>query len=139
MKKIIIDAMLFAVQAHTDQFRDGGKDFIVHPAQTAAIIYQVTNDSELIAAAWLHDTLEDTDTTYPVLAAKFGQRVADLVNEVTHEVSKKGNYFPRLHSREAIMLKLADRLANVSDMKSWSEKRKAAYLKKTKFWKDSDD
>lgn len=136
MNKLTIDAMIFAVHAHIDQERDGGDPFIIHPSQTAAILNQVTNDSEIIAAGWLHDVLEDTPVSYEVLAERFGKRIADLVNEVTHETSETGeHYFPRLGSLEGVMIKMADRLSNISDMKSWSDKRKKSYLHRTKFWK----
>lgn len=128
-------AMLYAMNAHKDQLRDDGTPFIVHPATVAAIVSQVTDDEEIIAAAWLHDVIEDTDITYEQLDADFGRRIADLVMEVTHEVHKNGNYFPRLKTKEGIMLKFADRLSNLSDMKSWDEKRQAHYLRKSKFWK----
>lgn len=129
------DAMVFAVKAHDGQLRDDGVAFIVHPAQVAQIISNVTNDEDIIAAAWLHDVVEDTSVSYEVIVSRFGQRVADLVMEVTHERSQLGNFFPRLKTREGIMLKFADRLSNISDMKSWDAKRQAHYLRKSKFWK----
>ena len=98
----------------------------------------LTNDEDIICAAFLHDILEDTNTTYEELVKEFGKRVADFVNEVTHEGKEDeyGFYFPRLKSKEAIMIKLIDRASNISRMNSWDEKRKKQYLKRTKFWKD---
>lgn len=128
----------FAYIAHAGQFRDGGAPYIVHPAQVARIISQVTRDEDLIAAAWLHDVIEDTEYTYDDIRERFGQRVADLVMEVTHEVSPKGAYFPRLETRDGILLKFADRLSNLSDMQAWDDKRQASYLKKSKFWKSEE-
>lgn len=132
--------MAFAVQKHGDQKDDCGKDYFAsHLVQVAQILMHVTKDNEIIAAAFLHDTLEDTDTTYEELEATFGKRIAGLVHEVTHEGKKdeKGFYFPRLESRDAILIKFADRLSNLSRMESWDEKRKQHYLKKSKFWKSS--
>lgn len=134
----VYKAMVFAVNAHNGQFRDGGEPYIKHPAQVAALIAQVTNDDEVIAAAWLHDVIEDTPVSYEVLVEKFGKRIADLVMEVTHETHQNGNYFPRLKTKEGIMLKFADRLSNISDMSSWQEKRQQHYLKKSKFWKSEE-
>lgn len=134
MAALVTRAMWFAMRAHNGQTRDDGEDYIVHPAQVANIIGCVTDDQEIIAAAWLHDIIEDTQYTYDDLEKKFGKRVADLVNEVTHEKHPRGNYFPRLETREGIMLKFADRLSNLSDMKTWDEKRKAHYLRRSKFW-----
>jgi (p)ppGpp synthase/HD superfamily hydrolase len=61
--------------------------------------------------------------------------------EVTHEESNDnfGYYFPRLKTREGIMIKLADRLSNISRMDSWDIARREHYLKKTKFWKDGTE
>jgi (p)ppGpp synthase/HD superfamily hydrolase len=92
----------------------------------------------VLAAAYLHDTIEDTIIgTYGTLERMFGKEVADLVMEVTHDgqPDQKGYYFPRLHSQKAIMIKFADRLSNLSRMSSWDQKRKDQYLRKSKFWK----
>lgn len=136
-KHLITDAMIFAITAHEGQTRDDGAPYIVHPQRVAALIEQVTGDPVMIAAAWLHDTIEDTPTSYEVIVANFGQEVADLVMEVTHETSDRGeHYFPRLQSERGVMLKFADRLANLSTMQlAWDDKRRAHYLKKSKFWK----
>lgn len=134
---LLCKAIVFAVEAHDGQKRDGGQNYIMHPAQTAKIVSQVTDDPEIIAAAWLHDTIEDTDTTYEDLVEHFGKRVADLVHEVTHEREKRPYgqaYFPRLKTRDGILLKLADRLSNIADMGAWPEQRQQAYLRKTQFW-----
>lgn len=131
-------ARLFAVRKHDGQFRDDGvTPYMIHPAQVARILMQVTHDTNLIAAGYLHDTIEDTDTTYEELVAEFGQDIADLVMEVTQEGQKDnvGFYFPRLHTQRGIMLKFADRLSNLADMEAWSEERRQHYLKRSKFWK----
>lgn len=95
----------------------------------------VTKDAEIIAAAYLHDTVEDHKVTPEQLAEQFGQRVAGLVMEVTH-VGEEDNYrYPLLKSRDGIMLKLADRLNNISRMGSWSEEKKRKYLASSVFWK----
>lgn len=131
-----IRAMEFAVKAHEGQLRDGGEPYIKHPAQVAQIISLVTDDDELIAAAWLHDVLEDTPVSFEVLEARFGSRVANLVNEVTHEGDDRhGYYFPRLNTQAGIMLKFADRLSNISDMGAWSDRRRTHYMKKSVFWR----
>lgn len=141
MKKIdqlfILKAMGFAMEKHAGQKDDAGQDFIIHPMQTAAMIGIVnSHDTNLVAAAWLHDTLEDTDTTYEELVKEFNKDVADLVNEVTHEGDKKtGYYFPRLHTKRGVQLKYADRLSNLSRMSVWPEERQEDYLKVSRFWK----
>ncbi len=135
--KLINKARDFATKAHEGQTRDNDATipYVIHPAQTALMISMVTNDPEVIAAAWLHDTIEDTDVTYEQLEQEFSKRVADLVMEVTNEKNPdKSGYFPRLHTKEGIMIKFADRLSNISDMDGWSAKRQQAYLNKSKFW-----
>lgn len=135
-------ARQYAADAHAGQYRDDGKPFINHPITVARILLAAFPDAEvdqnLIAAAYLHDTIEDTATTYEDLIREFDQDIADLVMEVTHEGDEThGFYFPRLHTQRGIMLKFADRLSNIADMQSWSDDRKAHYLKKSKFWKDA--
>lgn len=128
-------ALQFATFKHIDQLDDCGEPYIRHPISVASLL-QFTEDDNLMCAALLHDTIEDTDTTHEELVKEFGQDIADLVNEVTHEGKKdsKGYYFPRLKTKRGIMLKFADRLNNLSRMESWDEKRKEHYLLKSKFW-----
>ncbi len=140
MNSDLIDkAEIFAAEKHKDQKDDSNNPYFYHCKQVATIVMNVTEDEEVIAAAYLHDTLEDTETTYEELVEKFGERVADLVHEVTHEGTNDnvGYYFPRLHSTEGIMIKLADRLSNISRMEVWPKERQEHYKRKTKFWKSS--
>lgn len=131
-------AVIFAREKHKGQLDDDGIDyFSSHIQQVEQIVRKVTEDEDVICAALLHDTLEDTSTTYEELVENFGKRIADLVNEVTHEgkADSKGYYFPRLKSKDAILIKFADRLSNLSRMNSWPLDRQSHYLKKSKFWK----
>ena len=140
-KEKICDAIDFASKKHGNTLDDEGKNYFMnHICKTADAVKIFTDDDEVIAAAYLHDTLEDTKTTYKELVKKFGTRIADLVNEVTHEGKKDnyGYYFPRLKSKEAILIKLCDRASNVSRMGCWSLERQQQYLNKTKFWKDGN-
>lgn len=139
---IIKEARTQAEIAHKGQLDDSGKDyFSSHIVRVARAVSLFTKDDEIIAASYLHDTIEDTDLTYEDLVNLFNKRVADLVMEVTHEGQKDeyGYYFPRLKSKEAILIKLCDRASNISRMEPWSEERRAHYLKKTMFWKDGSD
>jgi (p)ppGpp synthase/HD superfamily hydrolase len=131
------NAVEFARKAHVGQLDDEGKPYFeAHLVQTAKIVSLVTSDEEVIAAAYLHDVLEDTKTTYEGLKREFGVRVAGLVLECTHDGSKKeGYYFPRLKSRDAVLVKFADRLSNLSRMSAWSRERQEQYLRKSVFWK----
>lgn len=139
---MIKKAIKFAKLKHAGQKDDDGLDYFeAHLQHVAEIVQTATEDVDMICAAYLHDTLEDTATTLEELKDNFGDRIALLVHEVTHEGKKDGYgyYFPRLHSREAILIKLADRMSNLFRMTSWPKKRQEQYLKKTKFWKDGTD
>lgn len=129
-------ARAFALERHNGQYRDDGHTYFHgHVEVVAHLVAQVTTDEDVICAAYLHDTLEDTDTTMFELSAYFGKRVADLVYELTHEGSREEGWtFPRLESREAVMIKFADRLSNLSDMRVWPQSRQDAYLLKSRFW-----
>ncbi len=73
-------AVLFAAMKHAGQTRKGsGTPYITHVMEAMAIVSEMTDDQEIQAAALLHDTLEDTDTTKEQLVHYFGERVADLV------------------------------------------------------------
>ena len=139
MKPTLIDkAYEFADLKHKDQKDDDGKEYFgAHILNVVSILMQVTKDPVVIAAGYLHDTLEDTDTTLDELTKVFGHEVARLVHEMTHEGTNDnvGYYFPRLASKKAILIKFADRLSNLSRMDNWSPKRQQHYLSKSKFWK----
>ena len=80
------EAVIFAAQAHAGMVRKyGSLPYLVHPMEAAAICATLTNDREVLAAAVLHDTVEDTDTTPEQLRARFGERVAALVASETEE------------------------------------------------------
>ncbi|MBO4755561.1 MAG: bifunctional (p)ppGpp synthetase/guanosine-3',5'-bis(diphosphate) 3'-pyrophosphohydrolase, partial [Bacteroidales bacterium] len=73
-------AIVFAVQAHAGTERRGkGFPYIVHPMEAMAIVSTMTADQELLSAAALHDTVEDTDVTVEELRTQFGDRIAALV------------------------------------------------------------
>ena len=73
-------AIIFAVRAHAGTERRGkGFPYIVHPMEAVEIVATMTRDQELLAAAALHDTVEDTDTTVDQIREEFGDRIASLV------------------------------------------------------------
>ena len=77
-------AVKFAVEAHQGTERRGkGYPYIVHPMEAAAIVATISNDQELLAAAILNDTVEDTDVTIEQIREQFGDRVAELVQHET--------------------------------------------------------
>ena len=73
-------AIIFAVKAHAGTERRGkGFPYIVHPMEAVEIVATITPDQELLAAAALHDTVEDTDVTVDQIREEFGERIANLV------------------------------------------------------------
>lgn len=77
-------AIIFATQAHSGSLRKGTNlPYIVHPLEAGTIVSSMTNDREMIAAAILHDTVEDTDTSLDDIKNLFGDRVAKLVSSET--------------------------------------------------------
>lgn len=106
--------------------------YTYHCYQVAMVIgWLFPNDLDMYRAALLHDILEETKVTYSQLKKEFGERVADLVREVT----KTGyNTFPNLKTREGVILKYADRLCNLVNMKNWSEAQQLKYIDKSRFW-----
>ena len=102
-------AITFAVKAHQGMERKGkGFPYIVHPMEAVCIVATMTNDQELLAAAALHDVIEDTDTTADDLKKEFGERVAMLV-EAESDDKTGGSKAETWHQRKQDSL---DRLRN---------------------------
>ena len=120
-------AIIFAVKAHSGTERRGkGYPYIVHPLEAVEIVATMTKDQELLAAAALHDAVEDTDVTIEQIRAEFGDRVAELVasesDEMPAGVSEEDSWHSRKQaaidrfakaSREAKMVALGDKLSNM--------------------------
>lgn len=113
MKDIIERARLFATFAHCGQVRKyTGDPYVVHPIAVAAAVTCLTDSLEVVAAAYLHDTIEDTEVTYQHIADFFGTRVAGLVLELTDVYTHESH--PTFN--RALRKKLeAQRLSRVSD------------------------
>ena len=81
-------AIIFAVKAHHNTERRGkGFPYIVHPMEAVEIVSTITPDQELLAAAALHDTIEDTDVTVEQIRAEFGDRIAELVHDESDQIN----------------------------------------------------
>ena len=120
-------AIIFAVKAHAGTERRGkGYPYIVHPLEAVEIVATMTKDQDLLAAAALHDTVEDTDVTEEQIRAEFGDRVAALVaaeSDVMPEgVSEEDSWHARKQaaidrlsqaSHDAKMVALGDKLSNM--------------------------
>ena len=120
-------AIIFAVKAHAGTERRGkGFPYIVHPMEAMEIVSTMTADQELLAAAALHDTVEDTDVTVEQLREEFGDRIADLVaveSDVMDEgVNEEDSWRARKEAgiqrlaragRDAKIVALGDKLSNM--------------------------
>ncbi|MCQ2137201.1 MAG: HD domain-containing protein [Bacteroidales bacterium] len=74
-------AIIFATKAHAGTERRGkGFPYIIHPLEAVEIVATITSDQEVLSAAALHDTVEDTDVTIEQIRAEFGERIASLVD-----------------------------------------------------------
>ena len=105
-------AIVFAVHAHAGTERRGkGFPYIVHPLEAVEIVATMTRDQELLAAAALHDTVEDTDTTVEQIRAEFGDRIASLVASESDVVLEGLAAEDSWHARKQAAI---DRLARAS-------------------------
>lgn len=112
MSDLIERAARFAAAAHEGQKRKySGGPFVNHCNAVAAAVQKAGANEATVAAAYLHDILEDTATTYDELVREFGSEVADLVVELTHVYTAED--YPTL-SRKERKAKERDRLAKVS-------------------------
>jgi len=122
--RLVSEAADFAARRHSGKARKGrgNEPYINHLAEVANLLATVTDgtDAELVAAGWLHDTIEDTETTREELAPRFGERVADLVAEATDDMSlpkdqrrqKQIEDAPHKSPR-AKLIKIADKISNL--------------------------
>lgn len=118
---MIRKAAAFAEQAHRGAVRKGTViPYITHPLEAAVIVASVTEDPELIAAALLHDVIEDAGVSRRQLEEEFGKRVADLVAAETEDKTKcwkerKGATLEHLKtaSWEEKLVVLGDKLSNI--------------------------
>lgn len=126
-KELILKAKAFAESVHAGQFRKhGNRPYVYHPGRVASYLEEKGYYDKLIAAAWLHDTLEDCPgVTYNTLEVEFGTYVAGLVKEVSHletPVYLKRKYRWKIYlqhysnaSHAGMVLKLADRVCNLQE------------------------
>ena len=134
----------FAAVMHVDQRRKGeaAEPYMNHLTEVAELVAKATDgaDIDLMIAAVLHDTIEDTDATFEELADEFGQRVADLVAEVTDDKSLPKATRKTLQIEHAAhaspgakTIKLADKTANLralaaSPPPDWPAEQRLEYV-----------
>ena len=141
---LILKALEFAALKHRDQRRKDAESspYINHPIALASVLVREggVSDSTVLAAALLHDTLEDTRTTAEELRALFGEVIATIVEEVTDDKSLPKAERKRRQiehaatlSRKAKLVKLADKICNVRDVanhppSNWDLARRREYF-----------
>ena len=140
----LLDAIAFSVAKHRNQRRKDAEasPYINHPLQLAHVLATEggVNDLKTLMAAVLHDTVEDTETSYDELCERFGKKVADVVMEVTDDKSlpkaerkqRQVEHAPHM-SKRAALVKLADKTCNLRDVvgsppPGWPPKRKQDYF-----------
>jgi GTP diphosphokinase / guanosine-3',5'-bis(diphosphate) 3'-diphosphatase len=125
-ERLIRTAYAIAYEAHRGQWRKSGESYITHPIAVAEILIELQLDAESIAAALLHDVVEDTGTTSTQLEVLFGRDIAHLVDGVTKlsrlenqskEEAQAGTYrkmfIAMADDPRVVLVKLADRLHNM--------------------------
>jgi (p)ppGpp synthase/HD superfamily hydrolase len=141
MTDLVARARTFATAAHAavGQLRKYTfEPYIVHPEEVAGIVSEYGGTPEMIAAAWLHDTVEDTGVSIELIRSEFGSEVSDLVGWLT-DVSRPdhGNRaarkaIDRAHTAaapaEAQTVKLADLISNTRSIVAHDEKFAVTYL-----------
>lgn len=136
------EALEYATLMHQGQYRKNGTEYIEHPIKVAEYVsrFKISQNIEtLIIAAYLHDTLENTKATYYDIVKKLGPQVASLVLELTTDEDLKNEIGKTRYleikmknmSSWALVIKLCDRLANVSDLDQANEFFRNKYIKET--------
>ncbi len=141
---LIRKAYAYGSSMHDGQMRKSGETYFTHPVAVAAILTEQRLDDATIITALLHDTIEDTRSTYTEIAALFGEEVAELVDGVTKLTnlqlssteSQQSENFRKLFMAmskdlRVILVKLGDRLHNMRTIKSMSVEKQAQKARET--------
>jgi GTP pyrophosphokinase/guanosine-3',5'-bis(diphosphate) 3'-pyrophosphohydrolase len=142
--KLIEAAYDYGRLMHEGQFRKSGEPYFTHPVAVAAILTEQQLDDATIITALLHDTIEDTRSTYSEVEARFGRDVADLVDGVTKltnlqlssSETKQAENFRKLFMAmskdlRVILVKLADRLHNMRTIKAMKPEKQMQKARET--------
>ncbi len=137
-------AYVYAAQQHRGQIRQSGEAYLSHPLNVAYILAEMKMDIDCIIAGLLHDTIEDTDTTYEVIEEMFGLSVAFLVDAVSKiskipfqsKEEKQAESFRKMlismsDDIRVIIIKLADRLHNMRTIESLREDKQKRIARET--------
>jgi guanosine-3',5'-bis(diphosphate) 3'-pyrophosphohydrolase len=137
----LLEAASFAARAHRSQVRkDGVTPYVAHPFRVSLIVRHVfgIDDPDFLAAALLHDTIEDTTTDYDDLAERFGNKVAGWVGALTKdmrlpEAEREAAYMAKLAAAEPAVkiAKLADIFDNLTDSRHLTPKARQRTVERT--------
>src|SRR3712207_6001824 len=143
-RELLIRAFSHAAAAHEGQLRRSGEDFIRHPFEVAKICAELRLDEQTVAAALLHDVVEDTDVTLDEVRAEFGDEIARLADGVTkltritfqsREQAEAENYRKMIVAMaedvRVILIKLADRLHNLRTIEYLGKQKQIQKAKET--------
>ena len=141
---LIRRAYSFGQAMHEGQTRHSGEAYFSHPVAVAAMLAEQRLDDATIVTALLHDTIEDTDASYRLVADRFGEHIADLVNGVTkltnlqlsNSETRQAENFRKLFMAmskdlRVILVKLADRLHNMRTIKAMRPEKQAQKARET--------
>ena len=143
-KLILFEAYRYAEAMHEGQKRASGEPYFTHPCAVAEILLNLNMDMPSVAAAFLHDVIEDTPATGEDIRARFGDEILTLVDGVTkldkinftsHEEEEAENlrkiFVAMANDVRVIIIKLADRLHNMRSLNFLSEERQHRIAKET--------
>ena len=132
-RQMVEEAYEFAKKKHAGQKRKSGEEYIHHPLEVAYILAELQSGPATLAAGFLHDVVEDTDTTIQEIEDHFGEEVAKIVDALTKiqrlKLSKRTEsdfeaedhrkiFLGMAHDVRVILVKLADRLHNLRTIQS---------------------
>ncbi len=143
-REMLLSAYKYAEQMHANQKRASGEPYFTHPCAVAEILIDLGLDAPTVAAAFLHDVIEDTPATKDDIVGRFGEEVYTLVDGVTkldkihyqtHEEEDIENFrkifVAMANDIRVIIIKLADRLHNMRSLNFLSDERQQRIAKET--------
>jgi len=138
-QKRILEAAEWAKELHKEQKRASGEPYVIHPIQVAETLVNLRLDADAVIAGLLHDSMEDTETSFEQISSRFGQEVAKLVDGVTKiSILKVKNksvqeaetirkmLFAMSEDIRVIIIKLADKLHNMNTLEFLPDERRKA-------------
>src|SRR3989339_1043794 len=143
-EKLLAKGFEFAIEAHKNDRRASGDEYITHPFEVALIVAQeIPLDEVTVVSALLHDTIEDTEISVELLQKEFGKEVAEIVDGVTkisgifkgHEITQAENFRKLLLSMvkdvRVILVKFADRLHNMRTLEHLNPEKQRRIAQET--------